>query len=366
MSRISMLRKQVNLGVLFLALFFMGPLFSEAEKHGVSDGFTWEALALEIEELWPEKQCAHEISFYSGYRMLSIACTGDFTVYSRRKILDLFFKNRLVMKKESHRLDKKSGLYLYKLQTQSGRTSFVKLYVRDARILWPIHERSLPQVAMYVQNINSSEQLVEWQTLGYELTYGVTPGRKDTIALIDQVNRYGQEAWIRLAMESAEEPQEGKFLESRMLTINEGRNVSELGLYLDSVIPEGGIVTGVSSYEGSTFLNDVISLRNLFSQLRRRGIHYFLDTQEASMSGGYDTARIMSLNAFRVDYHLPEDKKEMLEIWKAAMLKARESGAVIIVVDALNYKALEFLKEYAPTVEKIFEFSFISELPGNE
>ena len=352
--------------ILLLPLLWLGPLFSQTEKKGLPESFTWDGLANEIEDLWPERECAHDISYYSGYRMVSIACTGDFTSRTRQKILDMFFKNRLVMKNESHRLDKKSGLYLYKLQDSKGHASFVKIYVRDARILWPIHERSLPQVALYVQNINTAEQLVEWQTLGIALTYGVMPGRKDTAHLLEQVNMYGQEAWIRLAMESSGESKQDKFLESRMLTTAEGRNSSELGHYLDIMIPDGSIVTGVSSYEGSTFLNDVISLRNLFTQLRRRGIHYFLDTQNAEMSGGYDTARIMSLNAFRSDFLFPENEEEMMETWKEAIIKAREKGTVIIVVDAGNYKARDFLKIYTSTVEKIFEYSFISELPGNE
>ncbi len=354
---------------LLFVLFFIpvaGVFLSLPGYSPVPPDRDWNRLATQMTYFWPDEEgCAYELLNYSGYQMISIACEGDYSAETRNRVLSYLFENKILVKEENYRLEKKSGLYLYKLlpmevkdQANAGFL-FLKIYVRNARILWPVHERKKPQIALYVQGLTTVNELIDWQTLGVNLTYGVKPGSPETGSLIEKIDSYGQEIWIAIRLESVQTASDQQV---KVLEIASARDSHELGLYLDQLLPETNVITGVSSIEGSLFMNDVVSLRNLFLELRRRGIHYFLDTLQ-EQSGSYDTARIMSLNAYRSDVNFPEEEDKMMEAWSKATRKARETGTAIIVIEAGNGNARSFIQKHISEVEKIMEFSTLSELP---
>lgn len=350
---------------LLMAAFLIGailsPLTGRSPLPQEDPEYNWEKIASEIVDFWPNDHCAHEMLQYSGYRLVSIACDGDYTGDTRNKVLGLLFQRDVHLKEENYRLEKKSGLYLYKLETKYGSEKhvFLKIYVRNARILWPVHERKKPQMAIYVQNLTQEDDLINWQTLGVNLSYGIKPGTANTSRLIEKIDSYGQEIWLAITMESYSAETDEQF---KVLEIAAARDGVELGKFLDQVLPDTSAITGVSSIEGSLFMNDVVSLRNLFTELRRRGIHYFLDTLDEE-SGGYDTARIMSLNAYRSDFLMPTQGDKMMEVWSEAAKKARETGSAILVIDASNIEGREFIKKHIAELEPIMDFPAISELP---
>ena len=340
-------------------------LSSETESSGVGKfpGAPSAKLISEaLRSVWPERQCEENVTESMEFTMISIACVGDYTVDSRKKILDIFFKSGLTLIKESYQLDKKSGLYLYKLEDKRDpyNYKFVKIYVRDSRILWPVHERLNPQIGIFVQNLDNYERLLEWQTLGVPLTYGIISGQPISSDLSKKVVEYKQELWLTLTLES-NKPVDNNY---RTLTLEDASDSEKLGNYMDKVFPKDAIITGVSSYQGSLFMKDIFSLRNLFAELRQRGVTYFLDSSaDSEGSGGYDTARIMSLHAFRAEYNLSGSELEMQSIWDKSLAVAQKKGVVIITVDSNNPDALNFLKSLRDKYQDIVEFTFISELP---
>jgi len=311
-----------------------------------------------VQGLWPDEKCAEHISKYTEYTVVSIAC--DYTAMTRKRVFDIFFKSGLTLIKEVYQVEKNSGLYLYKLEdkTDPYNYQFYKIYVRNARILWPVHERLQPQIGIFVQNLTTVSSLLKWQTLGVPVSYGVLPQKGDSTELFQKIIDYGQELWITLALES----EDGLENDYRTITVDDSKNPEKLSLYFDDVIPSDIPVTGVSSYHGSLFMKDIFSLRNLFSQLRKRGIHYFLDTQKGD-SGGYDTARVMSMKSFRTNILMKGTKSEMEETWNKAMHIAKTGGTVIVLVEGDNEEALKYLKMMVEKQKSVYEFSFVSELP---
>ncbi|MES0491459.1 MAG: divergent polysaccharide deacetylase family protein [Leptospirales bacterium] len=315
-----------------------------------------------VQGLWSDKKCAENISKYTEYTVVSIACVGDYTAMTRKRVLDIFFKSGLTLIKESYQVEKKSGLYLYKLEdkTDPYNYQFYKIYVRNARILWPVHERLQPQIGIFVQNLSGISSLLRWQTLGVPVSYGVLPQKGDSTELFKKIIEYGQELWITLILES----EDGLENDYRTITVDDAKDPDKLSLYFDNAIPKNVSITGVSSYHGSLFMKDIFSLRNLFSQLRKRGIHHFLDTQSGD-SGGYDTARIMSMKSFRTNVYIQGTKSEMEETWDRAIRMAKTGGTVIVLAEGDNEEALAFLKTMVEKHNSMYEFSFVSELPYN-
>lgn len=322
------------------------------------------AIAEKITSKWPQKSCGEHITRESGYDLISIACLNDYGAREREQFLDLIFKNGFILKKETYKLQKRSGIYLYKTEfpEDSGNYVFFKLFFRDARLLYPHTPLGSGEMAVYIQDLYDMQDLVKWQTLGVPLSYGVLPFRQHSKTISEKVKAYGQELWLSLPLEPARlSPVHG-----RVLTIEEAKTPANVDAFLTQAIDTTGDVTGISNRLGSHFTQNVFAMRSLLNSIKDKGIENFLDTRTAWKSVAYTTAEIMSFKSYRRDYvidHSHETAK-MQEAWDLSLKKIQSQGYAVIIMHAGNDKSFQFLRD---KINKGLPFRFvrISSLPGS-
>jgi len=353
-----MINKKIYIFSFVLSILIFIALRSDL--YSINNG-NREELKKSLLNLWAEKECATDELIYFNRPLISIACTGNYPQFVRNGLLDILYQNGLRLIKESYQIEKKSGLYLYKTEpfNDKGNYIYIKVYVRDARILWPENEKTRPMIALFVNNADSHDVIRDWQGLGISLTFGLKSDSLNFQEMAERVISYKQELWISINMETGNHALDN----TGTLTIEDAHDNLKLSAYLDRLLINQKNITGVASVKGDLFLKDIISLRNLFRILRAKGIHYYLDTSiQTSVQSGYDTAKIMSLNAYQTDAYLQENS-DLIAEWNILAQKAKEKGYVIIVAEASSKKTKNFLHENIKRLRQDVDFNYLSELP---
>ncbi len=298
-----------------------------------------------LTELWPDKSCASFVTRHSGYPLVSLACRVGYSKNDRAQFLDAIFKRGFILKKESYKLSPDYGFYLYKTEypIQSGRYVFFKLFFRDAKYLWPKTPFIIGRLAIYVQDVYRLKDVIRWQTLGIPLSYGVITHRKQSKEIAEKVREYNQELWMSLSLE----PYRTTPLVGKMLTLKDGLDDDKRKTYLDEAFDQLGQVIGVSNRMGSRFTANVYAMRKLLSDLQERGIKAYLDTRTNKKSVAYETAQVMSMQAYRRDYVLDSvsNHSAMQKQWASSLKSMRQDGKAILVVHGRNWKSFQFIKQ---------------------
>ncbi|MDH5718080.1 MAG: divergent polysaccharide deacetylase family protein [Spirochaetia bacterium] len=321
-------------------------------------------IAEEISKLWSDKNCANHITRDFGYIIASLACEGGYAKAERNNFLDLLFSKGFVLKKESYELEKRQGIYLYKMEypSNSGQFVYFKLYFRNADFLWPRTPLERKIIALYVQDLYQHDDLIMWQTLGVPISYGVLPFRAETSFISDKVREYEQELWMALSLEPLViTPEKGEFL-----LVKEAHDLEKINTYLDEALQQTGKIKGISNRMGSRFMTETYLVRHLFSQMKEKEINYFLDTWTNQDSVGYETAAIMQLKSYRRDIILDHkiSSQNLIKHWEWFEKRFSEKESGIIVVHAANKAAFEFIKEKINKLSETVDFVWVSKLPS--
>ncbi|MCS6972625.1 MAG: divergent polysaccharide deacetylase family protein [Leptospiraceae bacterium] len=311
-----------------------------------------------LEQLWGDDACATVYLRKKGVPIVSIACVGDYDATRREKLLDVLFRHHFELQKESYRLRPRHGVYLYKTKS-GGRTVYFKLYVREARELWPRNPLASKQLALYVMNLRSSDDLLRWRTLGIPLTFSVTVGRSDTAELLARLAEYGDEKWLSIPLED----DNTEITDGELLSIADALDSEKLESYL-SIINDVDGVNGISPLYCSRFCRHVPALRALLSTARNKNGEQelsLLDTTHFAGSSFYQTAKIMNFRVFTVH---PMQRDFCSELSEFINLK-EDNIARVLAVDAGDEKALRCLAKLSRQRLLAVEFVRLSQLAQN-
>ncbi|HRP69649.1 MAG TPA: divergent polysaccharide deacetylase family protein [Turneriella sp.] len=312
-----------------------------------------------LEEIWGEDSCETVIVKKKGYPFVSIACRGNYTKAMRTRFVDTLLKNFFTIKRETYKLKPQNGLYLYKTQ-YGNEIVYIKLFVREAFDLWPKTPVDGKQIALYIQNVRESRDLVKWRTLGVPLTFGVTVGRGNSRDLIGQISSYGDEVWLAVPLED----ETIDVADGRLLTITEALDESKIGEYFNELALETS-VTGISPLYCSRFCNNIPALRALFGAVQALNESQklvVLDTMPTpNASPFYQTARIMNFRAFRAHPFLSGEPQACTHLQNFAA-EGGENATRIIAIDAGDENAYNCLSRIAQTNTRTVDFVKISAL----
>lgn len=297
--------------------------------------------AKQLEALWNEDSCESVIVKKKGFPLVSLACAGNFDKAQRERFLDLLFKQRFTLEKETYRLKPQNGIYLYR--TKYGkRTVYFKLYVRDAHDLWPRNPVLGKQLAVYVHNLRSQADLLRWRTLGIPLTFAVTYGRSDTLELLAKLDEYKEEKWLAIPLED----DRVEIADGALLAIADALDSEKLAEYLKAAEEAEGL-DGVSALYCSRFCKNVPALRALFAALRDKNGERALtlvDTDMQKNSSFYETGRIMGFRTFRA-LVTPPTKGEFCRALHNFLELSEQNASRIMAVDAADETAFRCLRE---------------------
>lgn len=299
------------------------------------------ATAKELEALWSEAACESVIVKKKGFPLVSIACLGNYDKSQRERFLDVLFKQRFILEKETYRLKPQNGIYLYRTK-HDKRIVYFKLYVRDAHDLWPKNPVLGKQLAVHVHNLRSQADLLRWRTLGIPLTFAVTYGRSDTMELLAKLEEYKEEKWLAIPLED----DQIEIADGALLTIADALDSEKLSEYLKSTEEIDGL-DGISPLYCSRFCSHVPALRALLSALRERNGERALtlvDTDVNKNSSFYETGRIMGFRTFRAFVTQPT-KGEFCQALQSFLDLPEQSASRIMAVDAADEAALRCLKQ---------------------
>lgn len=312
----------------------------------------------ELEALWAEDACETIVIKKKGYPLASVACNGSYTAAQRAKFVDILLRNFFTVKRETYKLRPQNGMYLYKTAYGNDIVYF-KLFVRNAFDLWPKNPVQGKQVALYVQNVRSSGDLVKWRTLGVPLTFGVTLGRSDSKDLIQQVSSYGDEVWLAIPLED----DNTEIADGHLLTISDALDTEKLSEYL-SVLDDDEGIAGASPLYCSRFCKNVPALRALFGALRDKNDGkevVLLDADRSPMSSFYETGRIMNFRTFRAQV-IPDKKNSFCSTLRSFAALSGENVSRVMAVDAADDSAFRCLKDIRRQNKADLDFVKISSL----
>lgn len=311
----------------------------------------------DIEALWPEAACESIVVKKKGKPLASIACSGNFDRAQRARFLDVLFKHSFSLQTETYRLRPQNGMYLYKTLHQR-RVTYFKLFLRNAHDLWPRNPVVGRQIAVYVQNLRTSTDLLTWRTLGVPLTFGVTLGRSDSAELAGRLKQYGDEVWLAIPLED----DNIEIADGALLSISDALDSEKLAEYLKDVDEDG--VQGISPLYCSRFCKNVPALRALFGALREKNGERdltLIDADSHERSSFYETGRIMNFRTFRA-YYTDFDKANFCSALKSFAFSDKGNASRIMAVDAADTEAFRCLKDVMRKAKGAVDFVKVSQM----
>ena len=328
-----------------------------------------DTIGTSLVQIWREKSCSYYTANERGVPVVSVACTGNYTDTEREKWLHTLFSHKYFLKSEKYRLQPGSGIYVYKTEYPEGSGALVyfKLYIRNATALYPRMPASGNQVAIYVQDLAELQDLIRWQTLGIPLTYGIIPAKKESQVLLQKVIEYGQEPWISLPLE----PKVADATDGRTLSIQETRNPEEFESFLKEYLEDTEKIKGVSHRLGSLYTTNVFAMRALLEKLRsdEKKVIRYLDSTAYQDSVAFDTAKIMSFQAYKASANQIVDREKFNAFWNHLSTDSVQRTH-ILVVSASDVEFFETLKRHVRKKRSKrkapIQFLRVSDLPFND
>ncbi|MDH5720326.1 MAG: divergent polysaccharide deacetylase family protein [Spirochaetia bacterium] len=362
-----MKKYKVKILAVLIVFIQLGHLAAEEKSQKIHpQHIDFNTLALNINELWAAKDCGYHISNDSGYMMVSFACEEGYNAFDRKNFLDILFSNGFILKKETYQIEKRQGIYLYKMEfpAYSGQFIYFKIFFRDASYLWPKTPIERKLIAIYAHDLYRHDDLIRWQTLGIPISYGVLADKPETSLICEKIREYEQELWLALPLEPLViSPDKGEFI-----SVEEAHDKEKLKSYLDESLKQTGKVLGFSNKMGSKFMSEIYVVRQLLTLMKELDIHYFLDTWTTKDSRGHESAAIMGMNSYKrdiiLDHRLSDENLQKHWQWFEKAIGQNETG--IIVVHAGHLRAFEFLKEKIESLKDKVDFVWISKLPRLE
>lgn len=343
------------LGKIFFPVLFGGAFLFISQGILPQSVFV-ESMSSEITKAFVQKSCATSFDGQEEYDFLSLACEGNFTLQDRQAVLDIFFKNKLYLKKETYRLEGDNGFYLYKLEAANlQKPLYVKFYFRNAALLWPNHEgmtKSL-RLALVVGEVQNPAQVIQWQSLGIPVNYAIDPFARQAQPTARQVREYAQSLWLDMSYQNKPVP----VTYGHSLTIQQALDEEQLNRYMDNVLSIVKNPDGVITGKGNYFSEHTYAVRKLIENLKARKIPLVLDENKVSRIS-YATAEILGQQAYWVDFIISKEQS-FDKIWTDIESSSRSDSLVVIKVQADNMQAFRFLYDVLQKKKNLFHFMFL-------
>ena len=300
---------------------------------------TTEDMLNEITAIWPANACGHFSTVENNIPLYSIACSGDYTAKERKAFLDVIFKEGYQLRNENWKHGNRSGYYVYRTERArgTGDFAFFKLFFRDSRWLYPNVPGDGAQLLLYVREVTDIESLMAWQSLGVPIVFGLNIFNDNSPALAEKITEYGQAYLLSFPLEPKKaNPQDGPYLEVE--TALDSQKLSEL---IDHRIAQYNDIRGFSYTMGSIFTENVFAMRQLLSHVRGRGIQFYFDPVSAGTA--FETARLMSFQAYRSTNIIEAGLKSPKTYWDRAIAHSKKSGYSLVVLDGDAVKARDYI-----------------------
>ncbi len=337
-----------------------------------------------ILQLWDDGKgdvCSSMISSRKGYPFISIACERDYSEKDRQKFLDVLFSYNASLKNEDFEIKKKSGIYLYKVEypSQSGSYAYIKLFFRNAYDLYPDMLKRNKKISIFVKDLATKEELFLWQSLGVPIAYSVIPNNDQSREIAEKISNYNQELW--LSIDLSEGIQES-IIENSLSEKNAG-DPEVMNQYLNNLLgqlqyfdekEEGKSllaknISGFVFSQEADYLQNIYALRMLLENVKSRQINSILMTGMESDGVVKPTALVMGYGVYNSTLIIQENQsRKYLEsaIYGDLKKSLENNGYALLVLDAQNTGAANYLKSVIRKMEKDYIFMPVSRFPSEK
>lgn len=380
MKMVDYAKKSLSIGrikklAVFISFLMMTALFSVNDSTRLLNNA--------ILELWDDGSgdtCSSVVSSKKGYPFISIACEMDFGSNQRKKFLDTVFSYNAVLKMEDYQINRRSGIYLYKLEYPANSDSYVyvKLFFRNAYNLYPEKLQKYKKMFVLINGLENENQLFRWQTLGIPLAYGVLPRDKESGELTEKISTYNQEIWLALNLEN----NDYEDMVENNLNVETALDSTVMNAYLNDILsqmqfysednPQKRLLAknihGLVFQTDSSIQNNIYAARSLLKNLHSRGLDKLLLTGFDSDDDVATTSEILGYKNYKTTIYIDDatSKDEIQRILNNIDKSFSANTHVILTIDADNIDAYNILRSKIRQMEKSILFIPISRHPSNK
>lgn len=315
-----------------LIFFFCAPFFMVSSKP-ISP------ILAELESIWPPNSCGTYSTFEKGIPVYSIACSGDYTEKERKEFLNVLFREGFKLRNESYKHGDRSGYYLYRVETATGRGDFAffKLYLRNAQWLYPNLPGDGARVLLYVREPKDIETVMAWHSLGVPIVFGLNILDERAPILAKKITEYDQSYFISFPLE----PRHARTDDGPYIEISDSLNDSDLGNKIDSQLSKFTNIRGFSYTLGKEFTQNVFAMRTLLNHVRGQGLKFYFDPDASGVA--YETSRIMSFQSYKATKVIRKRQKNYKSLWRRAVTASKKTGYSLVIVDANAESARKYI-----------------------
>ncbi|MDH4200718.1 MAG: hypothetical protein OEV66_10100 [Spirochaetia bacterium] len=345
--------KQILLAcAIYCAVF---PVLS-VENSNLEDSTTngIEKIIEDLKTIWPDGKCAENISGDKRYILTSLACKADYSAQNRDAFLDYMVKMNWKIRKERYQIDKDNASYFYKFETRESKNIYVKLFFRDPRIIWPLHENKRPQISLVINNVASAGQLEIWEKIKLPWTVSLSLDSQDINGLSEKCRKSGFDTWIYLPDASSGDDSGNDNETAKKLLENLNRIAGSPEKNPEQIFHYSGL-TVASSF---TYLKKVDILRQIFASMRGAGLKMVMAPNSLEVA---DTAKIQEIK-FIAAYYLGSMADQNNLVWHEAYENAKQTGHSVIILNAADEAARSFLLGKLQASMNYIEFTDVSHL----
>ena len=346
------------LGVLLITFTVSGfgaSLQSQEEKNFKdSSGMNMESILGDVRSIWPSGKCADNISGEKEFILFAFACKADFTADNRKAFLDKMIARGWQLRREDYHIDKNSASYFYKFQVDLDHDIYFKLFFRDPVVIWPLHENNRPKIVIILNDVQKTEDIQKWMELKLPFTVSVSMLSDQRDNVIEAARKLSYDTWLFI-------PDSVEFKDPNEKSINESKNNSQedteketqnpvvsqssenletlteiLSKKQDQYFPYSGITISSTNLH----IKNIERLRTLFKIMKKEGLKKFVGPSSPEI---IDTSKVLDIYSPANTYYLGLGKTINETAWQNAYENAKNNGYSVIILDARNNDARNFL-----------------------
>jgi len=377
-----------RLAIIFL--FLSGLAFPVVSQDQTNSGELTKAsishLLGEIRMIWPYGNCADNITINKNHTLLVFACKADYSADNRKIFLDKILANGWQLRREDYHIDKNSAAYFYKFQANIDHDVYIKLFFRDPSIIWPLHENTRPKIFILLNDVQSADEMRMWTELKLPLTLSVSATSGERDAIIELAQKFSFDTWLFLPDSfRIEDPKEnhngGEISKEQEQTTEDGSNednvIENQTSFAEDPQPDSINLqtlteilkekpdpkfpySGISISDTNPYIKNIEKLRTLFTLMKKEGLKKFIGPAIPEIT---DTARIKEMVTPNQTYYLGSSKNNNETAWRDAYENSKINGYSVIVLDARNIDARNFLLKMIQETISFIDYSKMDHIP---
>jgi hypothetical protein len=301
-------------------------------------------LVKEIRRIWPNGNCAENLSGNKKFIIVSLACSGDYTSKNRNIFLKTVLGKGWNVEKETYRIDPNSAGYFYKFSNNKNKYFYVKLFFRNPLIVWPVHENHRPKIAILVNNVKDVSNLDFWETIKLPLS----------VSINIEDEKSGQ------SIKRAEELNYDKVI---FFPIEEEKSIEAYLMGLKSYPEENFPFSALTILPGTRIIKETKLARELINNMKLFGVNKIISPNSLEIT---DTAKVLDIKILTSVYYLGINYEANKTSWNDAYNHAKKNGYSIVVINADDQDSRSFLISNISESMKFIDFVKITDLPVSE